>query len=395
MEAYRYIVVGRGMVGAACAKHLAQAADGVALVGPVEPRDRKAHQGVFASHDDESRLPRTLDPHPSHALFVIRATERFRDIERRSGVRFFRETGHLAITPEQDSPELYRRQLDEVAAQHATEYEALDADELRSRFPALRFPTGFVGRYQRKLAGVINPRTLVQAQVELATKDGAVCIEETVTGVQAAGGRVEIHTDTGRTLSGDRVLFATGAFTNHHQFTSRPLALSCSGRTLVHMEIPKTDAEQLGELPTLIYRTASAVKRGYIVPPTEYPDGRTYVKIGGSGENEPKLRDSQAVSDWFRTDGRPSAAATLSATLREFYPAVEFLSAKTTPCVGYSTATDMPYIAPVAAGVYVAIAQGAAAKSTDELGLIAARMLAHGTWDYDMPPEEFAVRYAE
>ena len=79
----------------------------------------------------------------------------------------------------------------------------------------------------------------------------------------------------------------------------------------------------------------------------------------------------------------------------EFYPAVEFLSAKTTPCVGYSTATDMPYIAPVAAGVYVAIAQGAAAKSTDELGLIAARMLAHGTWDYDMPPEEFAVRYAE
>jgi len=46
---FKYIVVGRGLMGAAAARHLARQADGVAVIGPDEPGDRKAHQGVFAS----------------------------------------------------------------------------------------------------------------------------------------------------------------------------------------------------------------------------------------------------------------------------------------------------------------------------------------------------------
>lgn len=59
---YAYIVVGKGLVGAAAARHLSAACPYVALSGPDEPGDRATHQGVFGGHYDEGRLTRVLDP---------------------------------------------------------------------------------------------------------------------------------------------------------------------------------------------------------------------------------------------------------------------------------------------------------------------------------------------
>jgi len=55
-------VIGRGLIGSAAARHLAKAGHAVTLIGPDEPADRKAHRGVFASHYDEGRITRALDP---------------------------------------------------------------------------------------------------------------------------------------------------------------------------------------------------------------------------------------------------------------------------------------------------------------------------------------------
>ena len=54
---YKYIVIGKGMIGSAAARHLAERTDGVALIGPDEPRDPANHDGVFADHYDEGGLP--------------------------------------------------------------------------------------------------------------------------------------------------------------------------------------------------------------------------------------------------------------------------------------------------------------------------------------------------
>jgi sarcosine oxidase len=59
---YRYVVIGRGLIGAAAARHLATQEDGVAVVGPDEPSDRGNHDGVFASYYDEGRMTRMVDP---------------------------------------------------------------------------------------------------------------------------------------------------------------------------------------------------------------------------------------------------------------------------------------------------------------------------------------------
>ena len=53
---FEFIVIGRGMMGAAAARHLTLEGKRVALIGPEEPSDRLAHQGVFASHYDEARI---------------------------------------------------------------------------------------------------------------------------------------------------------------------------------------------------------------------------------------------------------------------------------------------------------------------------------------------------
>src|SRR5687767_5274099 len=57
----RVVVVGKGMIGSAAARHLAGLTDGVVLVGPDEPAERAAHDDVFGSHYDEGRIYRVLD----------------------------------------------------------------------------------------------------------------------------------------------------------------------------------------------------------------------------------------------------------------------------------------------------------------------------------------------
>lgn len=54
-ETFDFVVVGKGMMGAAAARYLALSGARVALVGPDEPADRTTHDGVFASHYDNGR----------------------------------------------------------------------------------------------------------------------------------------------------------------------------------------------------------------------------------------------------------------------------------------------------------------------------------------------------
>lgn len=71
---FKVIIVGRGMMGAAAARHLSGMIDGVALIGPGEPAERKSHHGVFASHYDEARITRSFDDNMVWAMLAARST---------------------------------------------------------------------------------------------------------------------------------------------------------------------------------------------------------------------------------------------------------------------------------------------------------------------------------
>ena len=50
MQRFDYIVIGGGMMGAPCARYLAESGVSVALIAPPEPPVKSDSQGPFASH---------------------------------------------------------------------------------------------------------------------------------------------------------------------------------------------------------------------------------------------------------------------------------------------------------------------------------------------------------
>src|SRR3546814_20993789 len=98
---YRIIVIGRGLIGSAAGRHLADLTDGVALLGPDEPADRAAHAGVFASQYDAARMTRVVAPDPAWAVTARRSSDRYADPEGRSGLRLEigRASGRERVCP--------------------------------------------------------------------------------------------------------------------------------------------------------------------------------------------------------------------------------------------------------------------------------------------------------
>ncbi len=92
-------IIGAGLFGSAAARHLSETNDGVALIGPAEPQQRRNHQGIFASHYDASRLVRGIDPDLTWATLAKRSIDRYRSIEKASDISFYHDIGYMMVTP--------------------------------------------------------------------------------------------------------------------------------------------------------------------------------------------------------------------------------------------------------------------------------------------------------
>ena len=151
-------VVGAGMFGSAAARHLSAATDGVALVGPGEPRNRKIHSGAYSSHYDASRLVRVVDPDLVWGTLAKRSVARYRNLEAVSDIRFYTESGYMMVTPGAGDRAWFDfPAMRTVAGDLAVELEELDDAALKRRFPTLRFTAGSMGLLQQRNAGWLNP----------------------------------------------------------------------------------------------------------------------------------------------------------------------------------------------------------------------------------------------
>lgn len=381
-------VVGRGLIGSAAARHLAESGRSVVAVGPDEPIDWTTWDGPFSSHGDEGRITRIGDADPVWSNLAARSIERYADLEERSGIVFHRPCGLLASTGDDAGWIATARAAGAWVA-------SVDPEWVRTKL-GVTLPAGASATFEGPPAGLINPRRLVEAQNLLARRAGASIVARPVRSLTLAGGGpgdggVEIGGSWG-SVRARRVIVATGAFGHHlldPVLDGRTLPIIRRPRTVLVAELDRAPAGHPGDgaLPSLIMREPidDRLESIYWVPPVPYPDGRTCLKIGGSLAANPTIGDGPSgeaeLVEWFHGSGDPVEAEALRNCLEGVLPDRTIRSASTVPCVYTGTTTGYPFIDRLdgeVGRVTIAIGgNGSSAKSSDELGRLAAALAAH------------------
>ncbi|WP_275783519.1 NAD(P)/FAD-dependent oxidoreductase [Pararhizobium gei] len=391
-EKFDFIIVGKGMMGAAAARHLAVAGASIALVGPDEPAVWASHDGVFSSHYDNGRITRTIDPDSVWARLARRSIERYGDIENASGIKFYSESGCLIVAPPPGGADAEIENV--IAARDRLGVEApfIDTAGLASRFPSFRFPPGYCGVYEPRNAGHINPRALVAAQVLLAERTGVKIFRDEVIAIDEFRDGVEVRLNHGRSLTGGRVLVAAGGFSISDKLMKRPLDLTVKARTVVFAEVAEADLPRLSGIPSLITSAPEQDESYYLLPPILYPDGKWYIKIGGD-PSDIDLQDEAGIRTWFRGEGNRAAVDHMAGLLKGAMPSFTPAKFAWAPCVTTFTRHGYPYIG-FAGSDRIAVltgGNGMAAKSSDEIGRLGATLLANGVLDAPEYETDFAV----
>lgn len=367
MEFADFVIVGRGLMGTACARHLAEAGCDVALVGPDEPLDATSFSGPFGSFHDAGRITRGVADDAVWSRLATRSIARYRDLERRSGIAFYTDRGALMVGPDTGPMAGFTRDFLETAGRLGLRHDRLAPSELTARFAFFDLPSGSHAAFD-PLGGVIDPRAMRQAEEALARAAGARVLASPVT---ARRGTV-LSLASGAELEAGHIVLATGGWAGISGLCAPRPAMSVYLRTVLLAEITPEQAARLNAMPSLIYVPRDQATDLYVLPPIRYPDGRIYLKIGGESLS-PQAQDEAALNAWFRTKGSAAAGAQLEGELRRLMPDLGIVRATTAACAVSFTQTGHPYIGRIEADTTLLTGgNGAAAKSADELGRLGA-----------------------
>jgi glycine/D-amino acid oxidase-like deaminating enzyme len=397
---YDYIVVGTGLIGSAALRYLSKVSANVAAIGPEEPPSYEDHTGVFASHYGQASITRIVDSDIVWATLAKRSIARYREIERDSNIRFFSDVGCLKVAPASGVTDDYIIANERIAIKLGADYQLLDHSDLKNTFPFFNFPDGYVGIMEHSTAGYINPRALISAELNLAQKKGAHVLRETVVRVLSKGSYVEVETDKGMKHKGKKVLITAGAFTNCYQLLEKKLSLDPIAETVLLARLSDSDVSRLSMMPSVIYLmkerpNANKDTYVYMVPPILYPDGQHYLKVGGDFEMDCVKHTLLELQAWFQSEGSSSIGEKYKDVLASIMPDIKPLSYATKPCVIALTQSGWPYIdSIVKSQVYVATGGcGTGAKSSDEIGRLAAALIEKDVWHDQLPHTYFKCSY--
>ena len=394
-QTFEVAIIGAGLFGSAAARHLSNASDGVALIGPPEPLQPQAHQGVFASHYDASRLTRIVDPDLVWGSLANRSIARYRDIESLSNTGFYHEIGYMMVTPGGLGTEWFNLPaMREVASDLKVTIEDLDDVSLEHRFPYLRFTPGSSAIFQERDAGYIDPRKLIEAQQKISVAQGATLLREEVVQMRRSAGQIEIDIRSGGKIRVNRVLVATGAYANATNLIRNKLATSIRAAMIMVSEVAP---EKQFNYPSTLYAKTDGEEDfwGLLMPPITYPDGRSYIKTMDGYYGATPLNGYEELGNWSRSNGHEEHHAVLQRALHEIFPSLAVLSTRFQPCLITDTDSHYPYIDMIDDRIGIVVGgNGKAAKSSDEIGRLAAEMIRTHDWPSSLPQALFAAKFA-
>lgn len=405
---YDLVVVGRGLVGSAAAKHALQHTPSlrVALVGPSE--ESQPEVGVYGCHADEGRITRSLDTDAVWAELAARSMHRYAEIEEESGVRFHSATGCLAVG-RANGP--YLSAIAETAARRGVSLEYLDAEALTTRWPALRLDASllrdgeaaYAGLYEQGTAGNVSPRRLLEAQLVIFRQKGGIVLDDVVDSIQNTAVMCAAH----GVITSRKVLVATNAWTNFRNLLPRRVKLILTTQTTVRRRV----AASLRDMPSLIVKggdspfgaTSSTLDAFYALPPIVYDGGDKFVKIGHGTYFEKPLDTQADARAWYDSGHDDDASSQLSDLLVRLFREDRATLEPDVPvrCVIPKTPTKRPYLHRFSPTLACAVGcNGYAAKSSDELGRLAAAMILRDNdpslpWGPNIPPDAFRVVFED
>ncbi|MFY0659048.1 MAG: FAD-dependent oxidoreductase [Shimia sp.] len=365
------VVVGAGLWGSACARYLAEMGAKVALVGPAEPDHAASHDGVFASHYDQARITRRLASHADWSRAAAASMDRYADIEAQGGVPFFHQVGALMAGPEQGAGSDYILNTKTVAEDLGTDHDGLRGAALRARFPYFEFPDGILGLFEAA-GGWINPRAHATAEITAAHANGVTLVRDEVVDVQERSDGVIVRCAGGKVLQAERVAAACGAFSKASGLLPEPVPIKVYARTIAFVEIDDAEAERLKDMPSVVYFFPFGAGDCYILPPVRYPDGKTYLKIGGDPEDV-ELTSVAEMKEWFRGGGDPKAGSFMADQLFQLMPGLASQGVTFGSCATSFTPRGNPLIYGQTERVFALTGgNGAGAKCADEIGRLGA-----------------------
>lgn len=386
---FDHVVVGGGPMGSAAAKYLAASGATVLLIAAPEPSHRVP--GLHSSHGDVSRITRGLDSNTVWAKMATDSLNRYRDLERRTGIPFYTETGCLTLL-DLANAENTGKALDvqNVGREHGIDNEALNVQQLAGRVPALAVPPQGRGFYEKR-AGWLNPLDCIRAQIVVGRDHGLEVWNEIMTSASVTPRGIEFSTADGRRGTADHALFAMGT----HSLFDLPVPLdeklTVYARTIVRVEVNDSQRAELDGLPSMIVRGSTDEHHCYLLPPMLYPDGRHYIKIGGGPRAQP-LTSRVGLADWYAGDGDPDHAAALLGRLEELLPVTRPRRGITQACAITVTSSGLPRIEKIRPNVGILTGgNGHAAKSGDEAGRLGSQlMLGNPDWNAGYAPQSFS-----
>ncbi|MGR3660758.1 MAG: NAD(P)/FAD-dependent oxidoreductase [Paracoccaceae bacterium] len=375
------IVIGKGMMGSATARHLALSKVKTALIGPDEPAEKSRHSGVFASHYDEGRITRSLDTDSDWSRLAQCSMARYAEIAKQGNTGFFVNRGALLT-----GCQSYISKVVAASSHNDVKFQLQNQEELSAQFPFFAFPENTHAIFEPS-AGYINPRGLVRAQTLAADSAGATIIAQQVVDIHEDSTSVTVTTADGQIYIAGNLVIAAGAFSN--LLLAKPIDYRIATRTVVLFELDEKETRRLASMPTLIH-LPDGTDGPYLLPPIRYPDGKTYIKIGGDPIDN-FISTQNELTQWFQNDGTPKGRDFLIAIMSELMPDLRYEAVRTVPCVTTLTPGGKPVIQHQTDRIILLTGgNGAAAKSSDEIGRLAAR-LAQG---YSLADENYASNFS-
>lgn len=389
------IVIGKGLVGSAAAKHLSGSNKSVAIIGPDEPKENESAL-VYASHYDQARVQRIVGKDKVWTRLNVDSVSQYESIQKESGITFHDRVGCLYVNPYGQDDYLmnfaWQGQKYNVAYKHFE----LTKDK---PFANLIFPEQSVGIIEASPSGYINPRLLIKAQLEIFKLQGGTVFSDTVIKLSVMeNARFLLETESGKTFSATQVLVATGSFINQFNLLPQRLNLKTKSEVVLLVKIEEDLLPKYNSLPSLLYEIDEDEVEGiYLIPPVKYPDGNFYLKIGANSPEDLFFDNLAQIQNWFRNGNAEKYAPALCKAIKKLLPSLNLEYMLTKKCVISRTATGRPYIGETSIkGLYLAGGcNGYSAMCSEAIGGVAASFMVHDKFPDNYPSDAFSIEYLE